>query len=330
MERAAPTFACCSNPAATLLIPVGETSRKLASCRAQAFFVATIFVILSLPVSLYEIAMHLENFNRPKLQTRIIRILFMVPIYALDRCLCLPRFMYLDSGCCMLPVSGLCMSSVAGPCVCCATCLLTLRAACFSECHARGHTGPAITMSILRFSRSQSLFPGSFLKPGSDPQCAVLVAQPANAALHQCAPVPGSHPRVLRGLRHLQLLHVPHRLPGGASVRQHGFCVRPPPLSPHRLWFTSSLQPFFIYNLFIFLTAYLNVRPLSRPPAFRTPLSQLRQKGTPATAQNLASPAQAVRLRGGGHDFQHQGRHSCGDMSRLVKFLEGLASTHAG
>ena len=52
----------------------------------QAFFVATIFVLLSLPVSLYEIAMHLENFNRPKLQTRIIRILFMVPIYALDRC----------------------------------------------------------------------------------------------------------------------------------------------------------------------------------------------------------------------------------------------------
>jgi Organic solute transporter Ostalpha len=52
----------------------------------QAFFVATIFVLLSVPVSLYEIAMHLENFSRPKLQTRIIRILFMVPIYALDRC----------------------------------------------------------------------------------------------------------------------------------------------------------------------------------------------------------------------------------------------------
>ena len=47
---------------------------------------ATIFVLLSLPVSLYEIAMHLENFNRPKLQTRIIRILFMVPLYAVDRC----------------------------------------------------------------------------------------------------------------------------------------------------------------------------------------------------------------------------------------------------
>lgn len=105
MERAAPTFACCSNPAAALLIRVGETSRKLACCRAQAFFVATIFVILSLPVSLYEIAMHLENFNRPKLQTRIIRILFMVPIYALDRCLCLSSLFILIQGvaCCLCP-----------------------------------------------------------------------------------------------------------------------------------------------------------------------------------------------------------------------------------
>ena len=51
----------------------------------QAFFVATIFVLLSLPVSIYEIAMHLENFNRPTLQVRIVRILGMVPIYALDR-----------------------------------------------------------------------------------------------------------------------------------------------------------------------------------------------------------------------------------------------------
>ncbi len=52
---------------------------------------ATIFVLLSLPVSIYEIAMHLENFNRPTLQIRIIRILGMVPIYALDRCGANPR-----------------------------------------------------------------------------------------------------------------------------------------------------------------------------------------------------------------------------------------------
>lgn len=69
------------------------------SVHYEAFFVATIFVLLSLPVSAYEIAMHLENFNRPKLQTRIIRILGMVPLYALDSLLTL-RFidarLYLD------------------------------------------------------------------------------------------------------------------------------------------------------------------------------------------------------------------------------------------
>lgn len=52
---------------------------------AQAFFVAGLFVFLSLPVSLYGVAMHLEYLYRPKLQLRIIRILWMVPIYALDR-----------------------------------------------------------------------------------------------------------------------------------------------------------------------------------------------------------------------------------------------------
>mmetsp|Transcript_17910 Transcript_17910/g.53931 ORF Transcript_17910/g.53931 Transcript_17910/m.53931 type:complete len:416 (+) Transcript_17910:871-2118(+) len=69
------------------------------SVHYKAFFVATIFVLLSLPVSIYEIAMHLENFNRPTCQIRIIRILGMVPIYALDSLLTL-RFInariYLD------------------------------------------------------------------------------------------------------------------------------------------------------------------------------------------------------------------------------------------
>lgn len=51
----------------------------------QAFFVAGLFVLLALPVSIYEVAMHLEYLSRPKLQLRVIRILWMVPIYAVDR-----------------------------------------------------------------------------------------------------------------------------------------------------------------------------------------------------------------------------------------------------
>ena len=52
----------------------------------QAFFVAGIFVLLALPVTVYEVAMHLEYLSRPKLQIRVIRVLWMVPIYAIDRC----------------------------------------------------------------------------------------------------------------------------------------------------------------------------------------------------------------------------------------------------
>ena len=47
---------------------------------------AGIFVLLALPVTVYEVAMHLEYLSRPKLQIRVIRILWMVPIYAVDRC----------------------------------------------------------------------------------------------------------------------------------------------------------------------------------------------------------------------------------------------------
>ncbi|BDA41100.1 Transmembrane protein 184C [Coccomyxa sp. Obi] len=54
------------------------------SIHYQAWFIAGIFVLLALPVSIYEVAMHMEYFSRPKLQIRVIRILMMVPIYAVD------------------------------------------------------------------------------------------------------------------------------------------------------------------------------------------------------------------------------------------------------
>jgi hypothetical protein len=54
------------------------------ACLRQAWFIAGLFVLLALPVSIYEVAMQLEYFSRPKLQIRVIRILWMVPVYALD------------------------------------------------------------------------------------------------------------------------------------------------------------------------------------------------------------------------------------------------------
>jgi len=49
-----------------------------------AWFVAFVFVALSLPITLYEVTQHLENYRAPRLQRHVIRILFMVPIYAID------------------------------------------------------------------------------------------------------------------------------------------------------------------------------------------------------------------------------------------------------
>ena len=67
---------------------------------------------LAVPVSIYEVAMQLEYFSRPKLQIRVIRILWMVPIYALDSWLalrfevrpCLPESPFMQS--CMTLLTG--------------------------------------------------------------------------------------------------------------------------------------------------------------------------------------------------------------------------------
>ncbi|CAL5227331.1 g10272 [Coccomyxa viridis] len=77
-----------------------EFKKAQFSIHYQAWVIAGIFVLLAVPVSIYEVAMQLEYFSRPKLQIRVIRILWMVPIYALDAWLAL-RFesaqIYLDT-----------------------------------------------------------------------------------------------------------------------------------------------------------------------------------------------------------------------------------------
>ncbi|MCL4122613.1 UNVERIFIED_CONTAM: hypothetical protein GTU68_056096, partial [Idotea baltica] len=65
-----------------------------------AWLVGGIFVILTIPLSLWEIVQHLVNYTKPKLQKHIIRILWMVPIYSLDAWLVLwePQLgLYLDT-----------------------------------------------------------------------------------------------------------------------------------------------------------------------------------------------------------------------------------------
>jgi len=54
-----------------------------------AWFSAGAFVLLGFPISMYGIVMHLANYNEPKVQMYIVRILWMVPIYSMESWLCL-------------------------------------------------------------------------------------------------------------------------------------------------------------------------------------------------------------------------------------------------
>ncbi|XP_030047529.1 transmembrane protein 184C [Microcaecilia unicolor] len=50
----------------------------------KAWFIAGIFVLMTIPISLWGILQHLVHYTQPELQKPIIRILWMVPIYSLD------------------------------------------------------------------------------------------------------------------------------------------------------------------------------------------------------------------------------------------------------
>eukprot|EP00051_Salpingoeca_urceolata_P016699 m.223563 g.223563 ORF g.223563 m.223563 type:complete len:495 (+) comp18755_c0_seq8:113-1597(+) len=67
---------------------------------AVAWLCATVFVGAAVPISIYEVSEHLAHWHQPELQILVVRILWMVPIYALDSLLAL-RFnymaVYLDS-----------------------------------------------------------------------------------------------------------------------------------------------------------------------------------------------------------------------------------------
>lgn len=52
--------------------------------RDQEILIAGIFVWIAIPLSLWEIMLHVIHYTQPKLQKHIIRVLWMVPIYALN------------------------------------------------------------------------------------------------------------------------------------------------------------------------------------------------------------------------------------------------------
>ncbi|KAL3878359.1 hypothetical protein ACJMK2_030720 [Sinanodonta woodiana] len=77
-----------------------ELTRKEPPRHVKAFFIGGIFTLLAVPISLWEIIQHLIHYTQPHLQRYIIRILWMVPIYAMNAWLAL-RFpdaaIYLDT-----------------------------------------------------------------------------------------------------------------------------------------------------------------------------------------------------------------------------------------
>lgn len=69
--------------------------------RDQEIFIAGIFAWVAVPISLWEIIQHVINYSEPVLQKPIIRILWMVPIYAINAWLVLlfpQQSIYMDSG----------------------------------------------------------------------------------------------------------------------------------------------------------------------------------------------------------------------------------------
>ncbi|MBN3290869.1 T184C protein, partial [Polypterus senegalus] len=57
---------------------------KYVGTHTKAWFIAGIFVFMTIPISLWGILQHLVHYTQPELQKPIIRILWMVPIYSLD------------------------------------------------------------------------------------------------------------------------------------------------------------------------------------------------------------------------------------------------------
>ncbi|KAL4229930.1 hypothetical protein ACF0H5_010321 [Mactra antiquata] len=61
-----------------------EVTNKDKDKHVKAWFTGGVFTLLAVPISLWEIILHVINYTKPHLQKYIIRIIWMVPIYALN------------------------------------------------------------------------------------------------------------------------------------------------------------------------------------------------------------------------------------------------------
>ncbi|XP_029615537.1 transmembrane protein 184C isoform X1 [Salmo trutta] len=63
---------------------VWELQKSEVGTHSKAWFIAGVFVFMTIPISLWGILQHLVHYTQPELQKPIIRILWMVPIYSVD------------------------------------------------------------------------------------------------------------------------------------------------------------------------------------------------------------------------------------------------------
>ena len=61
-----------------------------------AWFSAGAFVLLGFPISMGGIVGHLANYNQPHVQVYVVRILWMVPIYSVERYVDILRHVLVD------------------------------------------------------------------------------------------------------------------------------------------------------------------------------------------------------------------------------------------
>ncbi|XP_054981918.1 transmembrane protein 184C-like [Sorex araneus] len=68
----------------TVPLGVWYLRKQEVSVHTKVWFIAGIFVLFTIPVTLWEILQHLVHYTRPELQRPIMRILWMVPVYSID------------------------------------------------------------------------------------------------------------------------------------------------------------------------------------------------------------------------------------------------------
>lgn len=81
-----PFIVLCYTTTIIILLPllIVNAYKKGFNKTNQGEVIGGLFVMLALPISLWQIVQHMVHYNKPYLQKHIIRVLWMVPIYALN------------------------------------------------------------------------------------------------------------------------------------------------------------------------------------------------------------------------------------------------------